>query len=221
MIQIILVIHDKNYKAVRLAESIRSLGFLTIGSAAKNAVKELGPRYRAIILIEPKNFEIMPNLVKALNNSVFEAPIFTLGEASARIKSELYLPLEIPKKLLMSKIVTYLDFYGYPLVGNYRCGGFDASVYSRYVSFLDTKIPLTKTECMILRYLAKAYPAPTPIKEIIKNVFPHTRLPQPSNIRAHISNMNAKFTDYINRPKIKFIKNKGYVIITPQNTKIT
>lgn len=221
MIPIVLVIHEKNYKAVRLAESIRTMGFLSVGVAAKNAVKELGPRYRAIILIDPKNIETMQNLVKALNNSVFGTPVFTLGEASTRIKTELRMTSDTSKKSLISQIISYLDFYGYPSIGNYRCGGFDISVYSRFVSFLDTKIPLTKTECMILRYLAKAYPAPVPIKEILKNVFPHTKLPQPSNVRAHISNMNTKFISYIKRPKIKFIKDEGYVIITPQNTKIT
>ena len=216
----ILVIHTTNYKAQRFAESIKSRGFLAVGAAAKDALKELGPRYRAIIVLEPIQIEYMHTLVDTLNTSVFATPIFTVGEPSLKINSELKFSHDTSAKDVVKKIAAYLNFYGFLSVGNYRAGGFDASVYSKDTTFLDEKIPLTKTECMILRYIIKSYPVPQPIKEILRAVFPHSKPPQPSDVRAHISNMNEKFCHYIGRQKIKFVKDVGYVLITPENAKI-
>ena len=217
----ILVIHTTNYKAQRLAESIKTRGFLAVGVAAKNALKELGPRYRAIIILEPTKIEYMDTLVDGLNNSVFAIPLFTIGEPSLKIRAELKFSPDTSVKDIIKKIAAYLIFYNFLPIGNYRAGGFDASVYTKDTMFLDEQIPLTKTERMILRYIIKSYPVPQPIKEILRVVFPHTKMPQPSNVRAHISNMNEKFCHYIGRQKIKFIKDDGYVLITPENTKIT
>ena len=212
----ILVISKAKRTSVKLSETLNTMGYLAYGTTTSTAVNELSPRYRAILIFESDQISGLEIFLSALSSSPLNIPIFAIGNEYKNGINEIY-----PEKSLIStiikKIVRYQVINNLPVIGKYKCAGFDCSSELRDVYYFDTQIKLTKTEKMIFRYLCRSYPLPVDTKDIIKYAIRPSHIPEPSTIRTHISKMNKKFKEAISRPMIEFSNRGGYIIITPEN----
>ena len=117
---------------------------------------------------------------------------------------------------VIAQILCYTADHGLPQPGKYRLAGLDLSSNLVNPMFFDTKLPFTKTECMIIRYLIRTYPRHTPPQEILKHAFREYRIPEIANVRTHISIINKKYREITNRNLIEQSFGAGYRVITPE-----
>ncbi len=209
----ILVVSKSKSEAEKLAESFNIMGYLSLGVAGASAKDELTPSYHAIIVINPITIPSLDSLLY-YNSIGLKVPIFAIGDVEDGRFSEIYTQ-PVGTSILIKRIIRYLVINEKPIIGKYKCAGFDASAILPNIQFFDRPIKLTKTEKMIFRYLSVSYPLPVTADQIIKYAIRPSRNPEPSSIRTHISGMNKKFKDIIGRPMIDFFDRRGYLLITP------
>jgi len=212
----ILVISKSKKNSSRYAEALNTMGYLAYGVTTALAPKELSPRYRAILIFEADTIAGLDIFLNNLSSSPLKIPIFAIGNEERKEYSGIY-PLTTHLSTVVKRITRYLVLNELPVIGKYKCAGFDCSSELRDVCYIDKRIPLTKTEKMILRYLCRSYPLPVTAKDIIQYAIRPSHTPEPSSIRTHISNMNKKFKEAISRPMIEHSEQGGYIIITPEN----
>ena len=212
----ILVISKSKQNSSRYAEALNTMGYLAYGVTSALALKELSPRYKAILVFDADIIAGVDIFLKNLSTSPLKIPIFAVGNVNHENFSEIY-PNTTLLSTVIKKITRYLVLNELPVIGKYKCAGFDCSSELRDVYYFDKKIILTKTEKMILRYLCRSYPLPVTAKDIIQYAIKPSHTPEPSSIRTHISKMNKKFKETISRPMIEHSEQGGYIIITPEN----
>ena len=212
----ILVISKSKKNSSRYAEALNTMGYLAYGVTSALALKELSPRYKAILVFDADIIAGVDIFLKNLSTSPLKIPIFAVGNVNHENFSEIY-PNTTLLSTVIKKITRYLVLNELPVIGKYKCAGFDCSSELRDVYYFDKKIILTKTEKMILRYLCRSYPLPVTAKDIIQYAIKPSHTPEPSSIRTHISKMNKKFKETISRPMIEHSEQGGYIIITPEN----
>ncbi len=212
----ILVISKSKKNSLRYAETLNTMGYLANGVTSALAIRELSPRYRAILIFESDTIAGLDIFLKNLASSPLKIPIFAVGNEVHTEFSEIYSETTLISTII-KKITRYLVLKEMPVIGKYKCAGFDCSSEHRDVYYFDKKIPLTKTEKMILRYLCRSYPLPVTAKDIIQYAIKPSHNPEPSSIRTHISKMNKKFKESLSRPMIEHSDHGGYIIITPEN----
>ncbi|MBR2930344.1 MAG: winged helix-turn-helix domain-containing protein [Clostridia bacterium] len=100
----------------------------------------------------------------------------------------------------VERICLSLALYGKEPLGSYTGGGIDASVDAAGVFCSGERIPLTRTETMIVRYLIHRSPRSATAEEILAHAFRQTRAPEPTSVRTHISIINKKFRETVGRP---------------------
>ena len=212
----ILVISKSKKNSSRYAEALNTMGYLAYGVTSALALKELSPRYKAILVFDADIIAGVDIFLKNLSTSPLKIPIFAVGNVNHENFSEIY-PNTTLLSTVIKKITRSLVLNELPVIGKYKCAGFDCSSELRDVYYFDKKIILTKTEKMILRYLCRSYPLPVTAKDIIQYAIKPSHTPEPSSIRTHISKMNKKFKETISRPMIEHSEQGGYIIITPEN----
>ena len=116
---------------------------------------------------------------------------------------------------LLQRISAYQREYMLPVSGVYRLAGIDASVeLKNECRYFDTRIRLTRTEAMILRYLIAVFPRTVGSRDIAEHVFRRERMPEESNVRTHICSLNKKFTEVLGK-RLVICGEGGYMINTP------
>lgn len=214
----ILVIGKTKKSAERLAETFNIMGYLSLGVTASMAERELSPRFRAIVILYPAEIGTFHHLLSALSSSALKIPVFEIGKSDDERISISFAENTLPSTVI-KKITQYLTVKGMAVIGKYRCAGFDASSELGEIYYFDRRIHLTKSEKMILRFLARSYPLAASAEDIIRFAIRPSRTPSPSSIRTHVSLMNKKFREHIGRQMIEFKDGEGYILITPENKK--
>lgn len=216
----ILVVNKLKRNAERLAEAFNLMGFLSYGVASSRAITEINPRYRAVILLSDSSMgsSAFESIIGCASSPALKIPIFSIGENSDPRIAEV-LSDKASLSLIIKRIIRYQVINEKPVIGKYKCAGFDASQELSRILYFDRDVRLTKTEKMILRFLTRSYPLPVSAVEIIRYAIRPSRSPEPSSIRTHISMMNKKFKTAIGRPMIEFCDREGYILITPERKK--
>lgn len=219
-----LLIISQNKKIARsVQETFHYMSILSYGATPHEALSEVSDLYRAVLIINPESFPDINDYVGRIKAYKRDIPIFAVTENEA--------PSNYPDifdgcfvkpgftPALAEKIIDYANKNELAKIGDYYLCGFDASSHTVGVYFFYTKVGLTKTEAMILRYLIRSYPNPQSADSILKYAFKPTRIPEASSIRTHLSIMNKKFEKSIGRKMITMEPHRGYVILTPEYIK--
>ncbi len=212
----ILIINRSKKEGRRLADSFYYMGVLSYAVTPSEAFSEISPLYRAAVIVNPETLPDERNFIKHLRSYVSNIPLYALSEQPNRECAAEYKKTLKPSTysaVLYSNMCRQLDKRA---PGIYKLAGINASAQLCVTQYFYTVMPLTKTENMILRTLIKAYPARIDAKSILKYAFKTSSVPEPSNIRTHISVMNKKFREYTGRNLISSEAGVGYKIITPE-----
>ena len=223
----ILVI-DKSQRDARIASDILyNMGLLSQAVIPQKAHSEISNRYRAIIITSPEALGDIEEYVSMLRKFSLGAPIFALYgdedkfnlmKSSSHPFDKIFCGAEISYDLIVD-IIRYQKSRGLKTIGNYKILGLDVSVFTKRTSFFDIPITFTKTETMIIRFLTVTYPVPAKAADILKFAFKSTKCPEISNIRTHISAINKKISEYLDRPFISSENKLGYTVSTPPELK--
>lgn len=219
----LLIISQSKRIARDVAETFHYMSILSYAATPHEALSEVSNLYRAALIINPEAFPDIIDYVNRIRAYKSDLPVFALlnGEAPAVYDDVFDACFSKPSltPALAEKIIAYANKYNRARIGDYYLAGFDASSSTVGVYYFYTKVNLTKTEAMILRYLIRAYPLPQKADDILKYSFKPTRTPEPSSIRTHLSIMNKKFEQSIGRRMIGFEAGRGYIILTPEYLK--
>lgn len=216
--KMILIINKSKKNARALSDMLYYIGILSYGSTPEEALSEVSPIYRAIIIENPDLLADKKDYVSRLR-SYANIPIFSICDFpdsdddllfEATIKSGSY------AYQIFKVINKYCNNNSYHSPGVYRLAGIEATINRRLPKFLYRLLPFTKTETMILRALIRLYPIPINSKSLLKYAFRQARTPDVSSVRTHISIMNKKFREISGRNLIYFSEDKGYKLLTPE-----
>lgn len=213
----ILVIDESRKAAENLAGAFSYMGFLSVGATPSEALKEHSPLYRAVVITSTPRITSPKELVDKLRE-LSGAPIISITDKPGGPDAEVF-DAELKRgayaAVIAERLIEYCDAHELPIPGHYTALGIDASADLEGASYLWQALPFTKTECMILRFLIRAYPAPVSAERILKYAYRPSRRPDAANIRTHISIMNKKFRGVCGRPLIEAEFGEGYRIIAP------
>ena len=212
----ILIIDTNKRRADSIADIFYYMGILSRAVTPKEAFSEISPLYRAVIVSDPSSFPDIKDFKEKLS-TYSSAPLYSLSEHGDEQRDLFKISFRenAYSSTIAASIANDLKAQKLPVIGTYRLAGIDASCDVQ-ASALDSALPFTKTELMILRYLIASYPAPQPPKKILKYAFKPGRVPDISGIRTHVSVMNKKFRQLMNKNLVISIPDKGYVVATPE-----
>ncbi len=173
-------------------------------------------RIRAVIAMYPERCTDEQALRERLSTDYRSIPVYAVsslresdGEDGRRIYKRIYAPEMIPSEIIID--IMRREFTSSP-IGTYRLSEICASVTERSARVGSIKLPYTKTEVMILRYMISAYPNPKSADDILKYCFRQSRQPESSSVRTHISVMNKKYRELFSRNLIESVPEEGYII---------
>ncbi len=210
----ILVINRSKKEGRRLADSFHYMGVLSYAVTPAESFGEISTLYRTVVLMHPERLPDERDFLRRLNSYLSGLPIYAISD-SAELKGEYRAVFKTSaySAVLFGRIAReLLD----DAPGIYKLAGIDASHDLCTTEYFGKALPLTKTENMILRTLIKTYPLRMNAKRILKYAFKTTRVPEPSNIRTHVSVMNKKFREITGRNLITSVPGEGYRILTPE-----
>ena len=214
----ILIIDTNKRRADSISDIFYYMGILSRAVTPKEAFAEISPLYRAVIISDPSSFPDIKDFKERLS-SYSSAPLYSLSEMpESDAQGDLFrisFRENSYSSTIAASIADDLKAQKLPVIGTYRLAGIDASCDVRATA-LDSALPFTKTELMILRYLIASYPTPQSAKKILKYAFKPGRAPDISGIRTHISVMNKKFRQLMNKTLVISLPEKGYVVATPE-----
>lgn len=216
----LLIISQSKKNAKAVSEAFHYMSILSYGATPHEALSEISNLYRAILILDPASFPDIADYVNRIRSYHSSIPLFALiGNREALRYSELFDACFTQSSFtpaLAEKIISFANENNLASIGSYHLGGFDASSKTVGVYYFYTKIDLTKTEAMILRYLIRSYPQPKKTDNILKYAFRPSRAPEPSSIRTHLSLINKKLEKAIGKRMIGFEPGRGYVVLTPE-----
>ena len=214
----ILIIDTNKRRADSISDIFHYMGILSRAVTPKEAFAEISALYRAVIISDPSAFPDIKDFKEKLS-AYSSAPLYSLSEIpeddAQRDLFRMCFRESSYSSTIAASIAADLKAQGLPVIGTYRLAGIDVSCDVRATA-LDCALPFTKTELMILRYLIASYPTPQSAKKILKYAFKPGRAPDISGIRTHISVMNKKFRQLMNKTLIISLPEKGYVVATPE-----
>lgn len=219
----ILIINKSQKDASLISELFYNMGFLSLGITPDKAPQEISNRYRAVLIISPEKLGSLSEYISMLRKYSLSTPIFALSQMtdyaenypeSASLFDKVFYGSEI-SCTLVSAIIEYQKDAGMRRIGSYKALGIDASVFAKKVTFFDIPTGFTKTETMIVKYLAVMYPATVKASDILRIAFKCAKCPDISNVRTHISSINRKFAKIAGRPLISSEVRVGYTMISP------
>ncbi len=213
----VLFISRSKKTATTAASLFRKLQIVSYGATPTEALTEISPIYHAAVIMDPEELPDHKDFIKRLRAYERDIPIFALTDRPDLLPSpELFGVVEsngVGSADFACKIIEYLISHSKKPVGAYRLAGFESLCDRPYTSFYDIRMPFTKTEAMIIRYLICAHPTPSDAKTILKYAFPPSDKPEPSTVRTHVYSINKKFSSMF--PSIDFIihiPKEGYKI---------
>ena len=203
-----------------IAEIFYFMGYLTHGTTPHGALSEISTLYRAVIIAEPESIPDIEDYLSRLRGYSSSVPIFAICQSEPEVRYRSLFGTVFKNgtfsPTLAASISEYLDERGLEVMGDYRLAGIDASVTRTGVYYFSTRLGLTKTEVMILRFLIRSYPIPRDTQTVLKYAYRPTRCPETAGVRTHISIMNKKFRELTGRNLIASLPGRGYVILTPE-----
>ena len=214
----ILIIDKTKKKAEQISGVFRYMGVLATPCSPLDAIRTVCPTYKAILVIEPKNLPELEFLLPKLDCVRLGIPTFALSD-SADSRFDLTISRNLGSASVLSAMNKYLTELRLKPIGEYMLCGIDAGVARAHASYLGSRLPFTKTELMILKYLMVNYPSPQLVSHILGHAFTPSRAPEAGGVRTHISVMNKKFRTKYGRNIIGHIPDRGYVIITTETAR--
>ena len=219
----LLIISQSKKIARSISETFHIMSILSYAATPHEALSEISDLYRAVLIINPESFPDINDYVNRIRSYKSDIPIFAKLEDSApTYYSDIFdgcFEKTTFTPALAEKIINHANEKNDAMIGEYYLAGFDASSRTVGVYYFYTKLNLTKTEAMILRFLIRSYPTPQKADAILKYAFKPTRAPEPSSIRTHLSLINKKLDESIGRKLIGFESGRGYIILTPNRLK--
>ncbi len=214
----ILVINRSKKAARNLAETFYYMGIVAYGTTPSEALSEISLRYSAVIVMNPSALADKDDYVARLR-SYARIPVFAMTDEPDEKDNIIFdkvMKMSTYASVVIDKIGDYCDENKLRIPGVYKLAGLDLSFFLNTPTYMFTALSLTKTELMLLRTLIRTYPQPTDAKEILKYAFRQSRLPDPANVRTHISVINKKFRAISKRNLITLTVGEGYRILTPE-----
>ena len=213
----ILIISKSMKTGNALADAFKYMGIVARAETPHKATSEISPLYRLVIIVDPGDLPDEREYIKSLRSYLSTVPIMALTDKDISDTSlyELTDRKSTTASGLYKSIRTFFDTSRKFPPGEYLLLGLDASVTSRFVTNLNTVIPLTKTERMVLRTLIRSYPIPMNPQRILKYAFSQSKCPDPTSIRTYVCAINKKFHKRFER-KIIISLDGGYVILTSE-----
>ena len=199
------------------------MGILSLGITPERASSEVSNRFRAILITSPEKMGGLDEYVSMLKRFSLGAPVFALysdknrfdeAESAADPFNKVFYGTGISYDLIFG-IIKYQKCRGMKPIGNYKILGMNISIFTDRTLFFDVPMNFTKTETMIIRFLAVMFSTPAKAADILKFAFKSSKCPEISNIRTHISSINKKCMVYLHRPFIKSENRQGYIVSTP------
>lgn len=216
----ILVIDSNRQNARKFADSVYYLGIPTMASTPSDAPSRISRDFKAIIILSPDKISDIHSFATRLRSYASDTPIFALYSEDTVIRYTHLFDAALTNtyiSLVYDRICKYCSENRLTPPGEFRLCGIDASISQRCTTYLWENIKFTRTENMLLRTLIATYPRPLPTRELLNLAFKKSRVPEPSNIRAHISIMNKKFREKTGRNLISLSPSgAGYQILTPE-----
>ena len=214
----ILIVDKSRKNANSIVDISKYMGILARAETPDTALSEISLFYRAVLVVNPYNLPDCEEFIAKLRSYAGEIPIFAISDK--KYAKPLLFNMTFDSGITSSKLyrlmVNYCEERKLIPIGEYKLAGIDASAEIGRVTYFSEPIPFTKTESMIIRLLAKTYPAPMSPKSILKYAFTQSMLPDVSGIRTHISGINKKFRAIAGRNLIFLKEGEGYLILTPE-----
>ena len=210
----ILIVSNKLKSAQSLAANFSYIGLLAHAVKPAEIKSEISPRYRAGIIINPEQMADARGFLTSIRSYNRDLPVYAITDNEVAEDYTGVFTTEITAAKIASVLMR--DAEQINAVGKYRLAGLDLSPALGTNYYFFTQFDLTHSEAMIVRFLIRAYPSLTKIKDILKYSFRAARMPEPSSVRTHISNINKKFKEKFSRPLIVSSPGDGYTILTPE-----
>lgn len=209
----ILLVSTKIKHAEGLCLDLWYAGVLSHAVKPSEITAEIGPRYRAAIVLNPHELADTDTFISKLRSYDPELPVFAISDVPVSERYTGAFHPGTPANFMMTKIIRS-DRYAN--AGQYRLAGLNFSFGSLYSKFFLSPFPLTKTESMVLKFLMRAYPVHVTANEILTYSFKVTKAPEVGAVRTHVSSINRKFQKRFGRPLIVSSPGNGYIILTPE-----
>lgn len=216
----ILVIHPKLKSAKQTAEIFYYMGIPAVARRPKEALSEISPLYRAVLIANPSALPCPEEYIEKLRTLCAEAQIFSLcqdpEDAALSPLFKMAFDGDAYSSHVLSEIRRLQIAEGLSPLGSYALAGLSLHCNERTARYCDTPIDFTKTETMILRYLIRTYPEPISVHHILRYAMRPDSLSEPASIRTHIRNINRKFLEKTGRRLVSSLPSEGYCILTAE-----
>ena len=218
----VLFVSKSRRDAVTAADLFKLLNIVAYGANQAEALKEIAPRYHAVVLIDPEKFPDHIDFIKLIHSYQREMPIFALTDRPDLLPHpELFADIEsnnVRSAEYAYKMYDCLSRMGKPPIGIYNAGEVRSVCDMDHITYYGIRLDFTKMESAIIRFIMANHPFPQSTAQIIKYVYPRNKKPEEATVRTHISVINRKFKALF--PSIDFIlhvPHKGYKIKTPSH----
>lgn len=215
----VLIVSQKLKNAVSLSDIFYYMRILSYPCNPGQALSEISTLYHAVLVIEPNNLPDQADFVKKLR-SLAPVPVFAISNEPKKCKCPHVFDKVFTNSILSGNLARQMMEYLYknhfPPFGNYICLGLDLRCYNKDPTYCFRDIDLTKTERMVLSYLALASRKKQPPENILKYAFPYNRKPSISCVRSHISKINIKFQNQFSKKILGNTLGEGYFIFPPE-----
>lgn len=214
----ILVIDKTKKKAEQTSGVFRYMGVLATPCAPTDAARIFSHIYRAILIVEPKSMPELTFMLPKLDHKKLGIPLFALSHAEDP-RFDLTISPSKSSASVLTEMNKYIVSQKLKPIGEYMMCGIDATVTKGNATYLGSRLPFTRTELMILKYLMVNYPSPRSVSDILSHSFNPSRSPEPGGVRTHISVMNKKFRTKYGRNIIEHVPGTGYVLLTTETAR--
>ena len=209
-----LLIVSKNLReAVNFSDMLNFMGVLSLSVTPEEFSHEYTKFYRGIIVLSSDKIDDE----KWHEFCTKDVPIFAVGSEYKNKNMGIFLSEKLSASEIFESVRNYCESKNIIAPGEYKNHFLDVSLDKKCAEYFGYKIPVTKTEIMILRALLSFYPKPVNAHEILKVAFRKNREPDVASVRTHISIINKKAIKNSGRKLILNIDNQGYRISKKEN----
>ena len=212
----ILVVDKSRKSANYITELMFYMGFIAHAITPGELANEFTPKYHAIIISDPLAYGDYASYVRSIKKYVGSTPIFAISNTPLEdpdIFAEVFRN-NVYSTTVVNGIINYAREHSLPLIGEYEVGFINAKAGLDCAYYYSEKVPLTKSEIKVVRFFLASYPSVMSARAIIKYIFPKLVFPDSTALRNHISSVNKKFREFIDRNLIINIPGEGYILNT-------
>ncbi len=203
-----------------LSDMFNFMGVLSVAVKPGEIFDEIPEIYRAILLLSPEKIYDEIDFSEKIRSYYKNIPIFAFGNAKTECAFDAVFPENLSAAEIFHTVYSFCRGSGFKAPGEYFLDEIDASPERSGAVCFSKKLPLTKTELMILRTLLCLYPNPVKPSEIIKFAFRKKRAPNETSVRTHISIINKKAMKILGRKLILSSEKQGYYIQQKNQSKL-